>query len=266
MNREQTLHQLIELGLHGMAEGYEAIIKLPINKQPEGHMMLAQLAEKEYYNKKNKRQELYLKLSKLRYKSTLEDVTCSPKRNLSKETLTNLADCMYIKMGMNILISGSTGCGKSYLACALAYEACAKGIKTMYFNMNKLTEQILLSKVDGTYLKLLARLEKYPLLVLDDFGLQTINKELALAILQILEDRYNKKSTIIVSQLPVDKWAQVISDPTIGDAIVDRIIYNAHRIELKGTSMREKSKQNGPAEEPSLGRPTGSLDKALQQS
>ena len=124
--------------------------------------------------------------------------------------------------------------------------------------MNKLTEQILLSKVDGTYLKLLARLEKYPLLVLDDFGLQTINKELALAILQILEDQYNKKSTIIVSQLPVDKWAQVISDPTIGDAIVDRIIYNAHRIELKGTSMREKSKQNGPAEEPSLSRPTGS--------
>jgi len=221
MNREQTLHQLIELGLHGMAEGYEAIIKLPINKQPEGHMMLAQLAEKEYYNKKNKRQELYLKLSKLRYKSTLEDVTCSPKRNLSKETLTNLADCMYIKMG---------------------YEACAKGIKAMYFNMNKLTEQILLSKVDGTYLKLLARLEKYPLLVLDDFGLQTINKELALAILQILEDRYNKKSTIIVSQLPVDKWAQVISDPTIGDAIVDRIIYNAHRTERHLDERKIKAK------------------------
>ena len=142
----------------------------------------------------------------------------------------------------------------------------AQNVSSLVIRKNKLTEQILLSKVDGTYLKMLARLEKYPLLVLDDFGLQTINKELALAILQILEDRYNKKSTIIVSQLPVDKWAQVISDPTIGDAIVDRIIYNAHRIELKGTSMREKSKQNGPAEEPSLGRPTGSLDKAPQQS
>ena len=100
MNREQTLHQLIELGLHGMAEGYEVIIKAPINKQPEGHMMLAQLAEKGILQQENKRQELYLKLSKLRYKSTLEDVTCAvPKRNLSKETHTNLVDCMYIKMG-----------------------------------------------------------------------------------------------------------------------------------------------------------------------
>lgn len=99
---------------------------------------------------------------------------------------------------------------------------------------------------------------------MDNFGLQTIHKEFALAILQILEDRYSKKSTIIVSQLPVEKWAQVISDATIGDDIVDRIIYNAHRIELKGSPMREKTKQNGPTEEPSLGRPTGSLEKAPQ--
>lgn len=247
MNREQTLNQLRELGLQGMADGYEAIINLPVNKQPEGHIMLAQLAEKEYYHKKNKRQDMYLKLSKLRYKSTLEDIECTKVRNLTKETIALLADCSYIKNGKNILISGSTGCGKSYLACALAYEACSKGIKTMYYNMNKLTEQIMLSKADGTYLRLLARLEKMPLLILDDFGLEIINKEISLSILQILEDRYEKKSLIMVSQLPIEKWQEAINDPTIGDAIIDRIIYSSHRIELKGPSMRDRSAEGRSA-------------------
>lgn len=246
MNREQTLEQLKELHLEGMATAYEAIIKLPSNKQPEGHNMLAQLAEKEYYQRRNKRQELYLRLSKLRYKATLEDVICTGKRNLSKETLSKLADCSYVKMGSNILISGSTGCGKSYLACALANEACLKGYKTMYYNMNKLIEQIMLSKADGSYLRLLSRLEKYPLIVIDDFGLQQINKELALTILQILEDRYKKKATIIVSQLPINKWSEVLTDPTIGDAIIDRILYNSERIELTGRSMRESEAEGGP--------------------
>lgn len=247
MNKDSTLRQLRELNLEGMATAYESIMSLPINKQPEGHAMLAQMAEKEYYHRNQKRQEMYLKLSKLRYKSTLEDVICNKERNLTQEMISKLIDCSYIKAGTNILISGSTGSGKSYLACALAYEACSKGYKAMYYNMNKLIEQIMLSKADGSYLRMLSRLEKYPVLVIDDFGLQVINKEISLSVLQILEDRYRKKSTIIVSQIPIGKWGEVISDPTIGDAIIDRILYNSEKIELRGKSMRELATQVAPA-------------------
>ena len=164
MNKESTLQQLRTLNLEGMAHAYETILTMPVTHQPDGHIMLAQMAEKEYYFRNQKRQEMYLKLSRIRYKSTLEEVICSPQRNLSKETISRLMDCQYIKAGKNILISGSTGCGKSYLACALAYESCSRGYKAIYYNMNKLIEQLTLSKADGSYLKLLTRLEKYPLL------------------------------------------------------------------------------------------------------
>lgn len=247
MNKDSTLKQLRELNLEGMATAYESIMNLPVNKQPEGHTMLAQMAEKEYYYRSHKRQEMYLKLSKLRYKSTLEDVICSKERNLTEEMIAKLIDCTFIKSGTNILISGSTGSGKSYLACALASQACSRGYKAMYYNMNKLIEQIMLSKADGSYLKLLSKLEKYPVLVIDDFGLQSLNKEISLSILQILEDRYRKKSTIIISQIPVGKWGDVITDPTIGDAIIDRILYNSEKIELRGKSMRELEVEAAPA-------------------
>jgi DNA replication protein DnaC len=240
MNREQTLEQLKALKLEGMAAMYETIVQLPITKQPEAHTMIAQMVEREYYQRKNKRQELYLRLSKLRYKSTIEEVICSKERNLNKETLSQMMDCNYIDRSRNILISGSTGCGKSFLACALAHEACSKGYKVIYYNMNKLIEQITLSKIDGSYLRLLSRIEKIPLLVIDDFGLQSISKEMGLYLLQILEDRYKKKSTIIVSQIPVEQWGMTINDPTIADAVIDRIIYNSEKIELKGRSLREE--------------------------
>jgi DNA replication protein DnaC len=240
MNREQTLSTLRELNLKGMSEGYESIIGLPANKQPEAHYMLADLVDKEKYSRMYKRQEMYLRLSKLRYKAQIEDIVCSKERNLTEEKISSLADCSYIKRTENILISGSTGSGKSYLASALAHQACTKGYKTIYYNMNKLIEQISLAKLDGTYIKLLNRIEKHSVLVLDDFGLQQIDSQMGLALLQILEDRYKRRSTIIVSQLPIEKWFEAIIDPTLADAIIDRIIYNSNKIELKGKSMREK--------------------------
>jgi DNA replication protein DnaC len=248
MNREQTLLALKELNLQGMSEGYESIINLPANKQPDGHFMLADLVEKEKYNRMHKRQEMYLRLSKLRYKAQIEDIICSKERNLSEEIISSLADCSYIKRAENILICGSTGSGKSYLASALAHQACTKGYKTIYFNMNKFIEQISLSKLDGTYIKLLNRIERHMLLVLDDFGLQQISSQMGLALLQILEDRYKKRSTIIISQLPIDKWFEAIEDPTLADAIIDRLIYNSNKIELKGRSMREKQAEGQAAD------------------
>lgn len=241
MNTEATLQQLQELKLEGMAKSYQAILKLPINNQPDAHELLAHLVQQEMESKQTKRTQMYLRLSKLRYSAVLEQVKCSPERNLRKEQLTMLADCSWIERAENILIHGSTGCGKSYLACAIGHQACLMGYKTLYFNMNRFIEKITLAKLDGTFVKLLNHVERHWLLILDDFGLQPLNADIRLALLQILEDRYRKKGTIISSQIPVNKWHDYINDPTMADAILDRLIAHAHIIDLKGKSLRGKN-------------------------
>ena len=153
-----------------------------------------------------------------------------------------LADSTYLDRGENILITGSTGCGKSYMACALGNNACVTGYRTLYFNMNRFAEQIALAKTDGSVIKWLDRLKKAKLIILDDFGIQPISHPVKLLLLQILEDRYEQASVIICSQLPVGKWHEYFDEPTIADAILDRIIPKAHRIELKGKSLRKRSK------------------------
>lgn len=240
MNTEATLEQLRELKLYGMARGYQAVLSLPIHNQPETHELLAQLTQQELEHKRFKRTELYLRLSKLRYAAMLEEVTCSKERNLSREQLSLLADCSWIDKAENILICGATGVGKSFLACALGHQACLMGYKTLYLNMNRFIEKVTLAKLDGTFVRLLNQIEKTQLLILDDFGLQPLNADNRLALLQILEDRYRKKATIIASQLPVAKWHEYLGDPTLADAILDRLTAHAHRLDLKGKSLRHK--------------------------
>lgn len=240
MNTEATLEQLRELKLHGMARGYQAVLSLPVNNQPETHELLAQLVQQELENKRFKRTELYLRLSKLRYAAMLEEVKCLPERNLSREQLSLLADCSWIDKAENILITGATGVGKSFLACAMGHQACLMGYKTLYLNMNRFIEKVTLAKLDGTFIKLLGQIEKTRLLILDDFGLQPLNADNRLALLQILEDRYRKKATIIASQLPVAKWHEYLGDPTLADAILDRLTAHAHRLDLKGKSLRRE--------------------------
>lgn len=223
-----------------MYEGYESIMQFPMDKQLEAHYMLADLVEKEKYSRQHKKMEMYLKLSKIRNTAQIQDIECSKERNLSNEIISHLAHCNFIKRGENILLSGSTGCGKSYLAYAIAHQTCSIGHKTLYLNMNKFAEQIAISKIDGTYVKQLSRLERHALVILDDFGLQPLKSDTRLALLQILEDSYKKKSTIIASQLLIEKWYKYIGDPTLADAIMDRLICNAHKIELKVPSMRER--------------------------
>jgi DNA replication protein DnaC len=238
MNTEATLEQLRQLKLQGMARSYEAVLSLPINSQPGAHELIAQLVQQEIENKRFKRTEMYLRLSKLRYSSILEEVKCSTQRNLTGEQLSILADCSWIDRAENILISGATGCGKSFLACALGNQACQLGYKTLYLNMNRFIEKVTLAKLDGTFIKLLNQLEKTKLLILDDFGLQPLNADTRLALLQILEDRYKRKATLVVSQLPVVKWHEYLDDPTLADAILDRLTAHAHRLDLKGKSLR----------------------------
>lgn len=238
MNTEATLEQLRALRLQGMVRSYEAVLALPLQSQPGPHELLAQLVQHEIENKRSRRTELYLRMSKLRYASMLEEVKCSAERNLTREQVSILADCSWIDRAENLLITGATGCGKSYLACALGHQACQLGYKPLYLNMNRFIEKLTLARLDGTFIKLLNQIEKTSLLILDDFGLQPLTADNRLALLQILEDRYKRKATLIASQIPVARWHEYLGDPTLADAIMDRLTTNAQRIDLKGKSLR----------------------------
>lgn len=241
--KNESLNIMKRIKLDGMAAAYEAILSLPVNQQPDAHEMVARLADAEAQHRKHRRMELFLRLSKLRYQATITDIQCSESRNLTPQQLALLADGAYINRGENILITGATGCGKSFLACALGHQACVLGQRTLYFNLNRLTEQIAIAQTDGTLIKWLNRLKKAKLVIFDDFGLQPITHQVKLTILQILEDRYEQGATIICSQLPVGKWHEYLDEPTLADAILDRIIPRAHRIELKGKSRRKNLKE-----------------------
>ncbi len=240
MNTTETLQQMQQLRLPGMYRAYYSQLELPMDQQLEGHDLIAQLVQSEQISRAQEKTAMYLKLAKLRIPATIEQIECSPSRNFTKQQLASLAEGRYLQQGENLLITGSTGCGKSYLACALGHQACLQGYKTTYLAMNRLIEKITLSRLDGSYIKLLNYLERQALILLDDFGLQNMNQDVRLTLLQLLEDRYGNKSIIVTSQLPVAKWYEYINDPTLADAILDRLTANAIRIELKGESLRRK--------------------------
>lgn len=240
MNTQITLDRLTELKLDGMSKAYKAILEMPVQNQPSLNQFMARLAEAELQERTARRTALYLKQSKLRYDAILEQVHCTPERNLTQDKLMMIADCGFIDRAENILISGKTGTGKSYLACAIGRQACSLGYRTLYFGINRFLEKIAMAKLDGTYIKLLNQIEKAHLIIIDDFGLHPLNGSTRRAVLQILEDRYGIKSTIIISQLPVAKWYEYIGESTISDAIMDRLAGNAHRIDLEGPSLRDK--------------------------
>ena len=240
--KNESLDMFRQMKLTGMADAYQAVLSLPINNHPDAHQLIAQLLDAEYHYRTDRRTKMYLRLSKLRYQASIQDIECSEKRNLSKEKLSVLADCNYINRSENILITGATSCGKSYLACALGHNACLFGHRTLYFNLNRFAEQISIAKTDGSLIKWLDKLKKASLIILDDFGLQPLSQSVKLALLQILEDRYAKASTLICSQLPINSWHAYLDEPTIADAIMDRLVPKAHKIDLKGESLRNRSK------------------------
>ena len=243
MNTQETIIQLKELKLKGMAASLEVVMTLPVQNRPTLELAIARMVEAEQQDRRDRKTEMYLKTSRLRYTALLEDVICGADRNFTKEDLAALSDCSFIRRHENLLIQGKCGCGKSFLACALGRQACILGYRTAYLNMNSFVEKVAISKLDGSFLKMITSLEKNDLIILDDFGLQPMDMNTRLALLQILEERYERKSVIIASQLPIAKWYDYIGDATLADAIMDRLVANANKIELKGESMRQRKKK-----------------------
>lgn len=244
MNNSITVGILKELGNHGMAEEFSNIIILPMQKRPALEAAVAKMAEAEQLYRKKAKADKLLKAARLRMRAFIEDVECSTARNLTESELAELADCRFICRGEFLIITGKTGCGKSFLANALARQACICGLRTIYLNMNSFVDEIAQARLDGTYQKLVAKLNRNDLIVLDDFGLQPMNSDTRLALFQLLEQRYGEKSVIIASQLPLDKWYSYLAESTMADAIMDRVVNNSTIINLAGESMRGRRKRH----------------------
>ena len=203
---------------------------------------LGLLVDREATERENRKLATRLKKAKLRQSASIEDLDFRKNRGMDKALILSLAACAWIAKGINILICGPTGVGKSYLACALAHKACLEGYTALYLRLPRLFDELRLAKADGRYGKLMLSYAKADLLVLDDWGLTPMTDPQRRDLLELMEDRYGLKSTIITSQLPVTSWHEAIGDPTMADAILDRIVHNAHKIEMKGESMRKNQK------------------------
>jgi DNA replication protein DnaC len=201
---------------------------------------LSLLLQAESDERDEKRFERLKQNARFRYQASIEEINMVATRGLDKGLITTLATGEYIKKGDPILISGATGCGKSFLSSALGHQACAQGYKVLYFNLQKLLLKTKMARLEGTLHKLMDRISKTDLLIVDDFGLVNLDQQQRLDLMEIIEDRHAKASTIIASQLPVASWYDVIGEDTIADAILDRLIHGSYRIELKGESLRKK--------------------------
>lgn len=240
MTQSIALNQMSKMRFHGMMEAYRTILDSNRHHDLNPEELVNHLLQAEWEERENKKIDRLYRTAKFRYSATVEELEFSPQRGLDKMHILRLADMSFVKRKENVLVTGATGSGKSYIASALGNQACMQGIRTQYYNTTKLFSKLKMMKADGSYLKEIARIEKQDLLILDDFGIQQLDEMARMALLEIIEDRHGRASTIVVSQLPVTKWFETIGDSTIADAILDRMVHTAHRIELKGESMRKK--------------------------
>ncbi|HGI8165984.1 TPA: IS21-like element helper ATPase IstB [Legionella pneumophila] len=231
--------QLKSLRCEGMLEAYQEQLKTPDINSLSFDERFALLIEREYLTRENRKLINRLRQAKLKIEACIEDIDYSPERQLSKTVITRLAECSWITKKENLLITGPKGAGKTYLACAFANQACRQGYRARYIRLPKLFQAITIAKADGSYIKLMEHVAKLSLLVLDDWGLAPMTDANRRDLLEIIDDRYQHSSTLITSQLPVQAWHDSVGDATLGDAILDRLVHNSHRIDVQGPSMRQ---------------------------
>ncbi|MCK4825514.1 IS21-like element helper ATPase IstB [bacterium] len=239
MNVQSTIQKLEDMRLTGLLRAYKETMETGLVRQISTDELIAHMVQAEWDDRYNKKLQRLVANARFRYKAGFEEIDYSVNRNLDKSVMLRLASCDWIKNHQNVIVTGSTGSGKSFIASALGYQACNYSFKALYHNCSKLFDFLRIAKADGSYFKEMGKIEKADLLILDDFGLKPFDNQSRLILMEIIEDRHGRKSTIISSQLPVDKWFDIIGEPTIADAILDRIVHSSHRIELKGESMRK---------------------------
>lgn len=238
-----TLEQLRQLGLAGMARAFEELAANTRGAELDHAEWLGLLLDRELADRQDRRLRARLRYARLRHNAAVEDVDYRTARGLDRVLFQKLAHGNWIKEQQNLIIVGPSGVGKSWLACALGHRACRDNLSVLYQRIPRLFSDLALARGDGRYARLMRALGGVKLLILDDWGLEPLAAEQRHDLLEIVEDRYGRGATLITSQIPVDRWHDLIGDPTLADAILDRIVHNAHRIQLRGESLRRKTAQ-----------------------
>ena len=238
---QPTLDSLNRLKLHGMAAAFSEQMTQSAAQGLAFEERMGLLVEREALYRDNRRLARLLQLAQLKARATLEDIDFRSRRGLDRAQLASLGSCDWVRSGQNLLIHGATGCGKTFLACALANQACRHGLSALYVRAPRLFEELNLCHADGSFTKRLASIAKTHLLVIDDFAISAIGPRERTDLLELLDDRVGARSTLITSQLPIENWHDYIGDPTLADAILDRLVHSAHKIHLEGESMRKRA-------------------------
>ncbi|MDQ1886721.1 IS21-like element helper ATPase IstB [Aeromonas salmonicida] len=238
---QQTLTRLRALKLTGMADALQQQLEQAGTYEGLAFIeRLSLLAEHEQLSREQRKQTRLVKQARLKLQATVQELDYQQSRNLERSQVASLAQGEWLRRGQNLLITGPCGSGKTYLACALGYQACLQGRSTRYYRLSRLLLELSQAKADGSYAKVLGQLAKIELLILDDWGLEAVNAQQRNGLLEVMDDRYGKYSTVVVSQLPTEEWYASLGDNTLADAILDRLMHNAHRLQLKGESMRKR--------------------------
>jgi len=239
MVNEETHQKLVAMKQHGLAAAFDEYLKERRHDKLSFEERFGLMVDREWTERQQRRLKRRLSTAKLREPACVEDINYRHPRNLDRSVMQRLSTCRWVAEHENVVITGATGLGKTWLACALANKACREGYSAVYFRLPRLFHSLQIARADGSYMKQLARMAKADVLVLDDLGLSPIGDVERRDLLEMLEDRHGVRSTVVTSQIPVKKWHDTIGDPTIADAFLDRLLHRAHRIDLKGPSMRE---------------------------